>query len=224
MVRVLASETIAEAQRRFEAFKANSSTPELDSNIQSAVFASVVRWGGQTGYDDVLAVYRSTDIAAIKRRALRVSHPPRRRSAQRHRWPVLASTAGHAAQCSEPVHALTPCVPWLVPTQALAAATTPSLLQAALDLSISDEVRSQDTTGVVDSVAYNPLGRVLAWNFVTQNWQLFDERCVCACGAGLLCPTVPDSCAVLWGCPATPLTSRSSTKTISQSTSTFAIF
>jgi len=80
--------------------------------------------------------------------------------------------------------------------QALAAATDPTLLQAALDFSISSEVRSQDTTTVVDRVALNPLGRVLAFDFVKQHWELFDERCVrvggcargcCGCWRALPC-------------------------------------
>ena len=166
-------DTIAEAQRRFSAFKADPNTPELDQNIQSAVFASVVRWGGETGYNDVLSVYQSTGISAIKRRALQV-----------YKWRASADTRVRGSHRRR------------YRGQALAAATDPTLLQAALDFSISSEVRSQDTTTVVDRVALNPLGRVLAFDFVKQHWELFDERCVrvggcargcCGCWRALPC-------------------------------------
>lgn len=151
MCRPCCSDTINEAQNRFTLFKTDPANNPLDSNIQSAVFGSVVRWGGQQGYDDVLAVYRSTDIAAVKQRALR----------------------------------------------ALASATTQSLLQAALDLSISNEVRKQDTTSLVDRVAYNPLGRSLAWDFVTDNWAVFDERYANTCESARVCV---DVAALLFCC------------------------
>jgi puromycin-sensitive aminopeptidase len=50
------------------------------------------------------------------------------------------------------------------------------LLHKALDLSLSAEVRSQDTIRVVAGVAANPHGRDLAWDFVKANWAEFDRR------------------------------------------------
>jgi puromycin-sensitive aminopeptidase len=50
------------------------------------------------------------------------------------------------------------------------------LLHDALDLSLSPEVRSQDTIRVVAGVAANPHGRALAWEFVKRNWAEFDRR------------------------------------------------
>jgi puromycin-sensitive aminopeptidase len=51
-----------------------------------------------------------------------------------------------------------------------------ALLRDALALSISPEVRSQDTIRVVAGVAANPHGRDLAWEFVKANWEEFDRR------------------------------------------------
>ncbi len=50
------------------------------------------------------------------------------------------------------------------------------LLHNALALSLSSEVRSQDTIRVVAGVAANPCGRDLAWDFVKANWAEFDRR------------------------------------------------
>ena len=50
------------------------------------------------------------------------------------------------------------------------------LLNDALESSLSQRVRSQDTITVVASVAANPKGRTAAWDFVKNNWPEFDRR------------------------------------------------
>jgi puromycin-sensitive aminopeptidase len=50
------------------------------------------------------------------------------------------------------------------------------LLHRTLELSLSAEVRSQDTIRLVAGVAANPQGRELAWDFVKANWPEFDRR------------------------------------------------
>ncbi|MDE0823369.1 MAG: M1 family metallopeptidase [Dehalococcoidia bacterium] len=50
------------------------------------------------------------------------------------------------------------------------------LLTAALEDSLSSKVRSQDTVTLVASIAANPKGRDLAWDFVKSNWTEFDRR------------------------------------------------
>jgi len=50
------------------------------------------------------------------------------------------------------------------------------LLQRTLELSLSSDVRAQDTPLLVGSVAANGKGRELAWNFLTGNWPEFDRR------------------------------------------------
>ncbi len=52
----------------------------------------------------------------------------------------------------------------------------PELLGKALELSLSKEVRSQDTIRIVGGVGANPRGHDLAWEFVKANWEEFDRR------------------------------------------------
>lgn len=39
-----------------------------------------------------------------------------------------------------------------------------------------DKVRSQDSVAVIDSVAINPKGRIIAWEFVKKNYGLLFKR------------------------------------------------
>jgi puromycin-sensitive aminopeptidase len=50
------------------------------------------------------------------------------------------------------------------------------ILKKTLDLSLSSEVRSQDTVILVSSVAGNTYGRDLAWEYIKDNWAEFDKR------------------------------------------------
>ena len=50
------------------------------------------------------------------------------------------------------------------------------LLTETLERSLSSDVRLQDTISVVSSVAANPHGRQLAWDFLKSNWPEFDLR------------------------------------------------
>jgi puromycin-sensitive aminopeptidase len=51
------------------------------------------------------------------------------------------------------------------------------LLQETLRLSLSPEVRSQDTVGVLTGVAGNrAFGRDMAWDFIKANWEELDHR------------------------------------------------
>ncbi len=62
--------------------------------------------------------------------------------------------------------------------QALARFPQRPLLERTLELSLSDEVRSQDTVALVGAVAANPYvpGLELAWDFVKANWPEFNRR------------------------------------------------
>ncbi len=51
-----------------------------------------------------------------------------------------------------------------------------SLLTETLERSLTSDVRLQDTISVVSSVAANPHGRRLAWDFLKSNWPEFDRR------------------------------------------------
>ena len=51
----------------------------------------------------------------------------------------------------------------------------PSLLQRALEYSLTPEVRSQDTLGLIAGVMGNPAGERLAWDFVRAHWAEIDK-------------------------------------------------
>ena len=59
---------------------------------------------------------------------------------------------------------------------ALAHFEQPELLEETLRRSLSDDVRTHDTIGVVVSVARNRHGRDMAWQFLKDNWDEFDRR------------------------------------------------
>ena len=61
-------------------------------------------------------------------------------------------------------------------SSALGAFRDSSLLEKALSFAISDEVRSQDSVFAITAVAYNKLGREIAWKFFKDNAQLLKER------------------------------------------------
>ncbi|MEK7147003.1 MAG: M1 family metallopeptidase [Patescibacteria group bacterium] len=50
------------------------------------------------------------------------------------------------------------------------------LSQRALDFSISDEVRRQDSPFFLMRIGFNPAARELAWEFLKSNWKLLVER------------------------------------------------
>ena len=53
---------------------------------------------------------------------------------------------------------------------ALSQFSDPKLLQRTLEYSLTPEVRSQDTLGLLAGVMYNPAGEKLAWSFVKTRW------------------------------------------------------
>jgi aminopeptidase 2 len=54
----------------------------------------------------------------------------------------------------------------VVALAALGSTASDDLLKRALDVSLSEDVRPQDIHYVLNAVASNPLGRVMAWEFV----------------------------------------------------------
>ncbi len=50
------------------------------------------------------------------------------------------------------------------------------LLEKTLEFAISNDVRFQNTLGIISSVWSNPKGRYLAWEFVKNNWKMLKER------------------------------------------------
>jgi puromycin-sensitive aminopeptidase len=60
--------------------------------------------------------------------------------------------------------------------RAMARFQQPQLIQRHLDLTLSHDVRVQDTVSTVVSIAGNRRGLDPAWQFVKQNWSEFDRR------------------------------------------------
>ena len=60
--------------------------------------------------------------------------------------------------------------------RALGYAQSKELLQQTLEYSLSSNVRRQDTVSVIVSVANNPMGGELAWDFFKANFDVFNER------------------------------------------------
>uniref|UniRef100_A0A7S4IIB0 Aminopeptidase n=1 Tax=Vannella robusta TaxID=1487602 RepID=A0A7S4IIB0_9EUKA len=59
--------------------------------------------------------------------------------------------------------------------RSLGAAADPALLQKTLEFALSPEIRAQDSVFVFCSVARNWRGKEIAWNFLTENWDKFQE-------------------------------------------------
>jgi len=53
---------------------------------------------------------------------------------------------------------------------ALSQFSDPKLLERTLEYSLTPEVRSQDTLGLISGVIYNPAGEKLGWTFVKSRW------------------------------------------------------
>ena len=52
----------------------------------------------------------------------------------------------------------------------------PKILQSVCVFAMSENVRPQDTIGILSSVGANPNGRDIWWNFITKNWQTLVSR------------------------------------------------
>ena len=67
--------------------------------------------------------------------------------------------------------------------RSLGAASSQELIERALQFSISEKVRAQDTVFVIGSVSgHSTLGRDMAWTFLKDNWtMLYDRYQVCVC-------------------------------------------
>lgn len=61
-------------------------------------------------------------------------------------------------------------------SQALGSVGNAVLLQKVIDFAMSDEVRNQDFVLEVASVAANPLGRDLTWEFTKKNWETLSDQ------------------------------------------------
>ena len=64
----------------------------------------------------------------------------------------------------------------LVGRSGLAAFSEKTLLQEALQFSIGDRVRSQDSVHFISSIARNRAGRDISWQFFKDNFDLLKGR------------------------------------------------
>jgi len=52
----------------------------------------------------------------------------------------------------------------------------PKILDKVCEFAMSDNVRPQDTIGILSGVGANPLGRDIWWNFIKKNWKILVSR------------------------------------------------
>lgn len=60
--------------------------------------------------------------------------------------------------------------------RSLGALKSSHLLKKALEFSISDDVRTQDSVSVIVSICMSKTGREVAWQFFKDNKKTFQER------------------------------------------------
>jgi aminopeptidase N len=70
--------------------------------------------------------------------------------------------------------------------RALTEFSAPELLDRSLKLSLTDEVRSQDSPWLIVGVMFNPNGRQLAWDFVRSNWAQIKAKSSVWSAAGIV--------------------------------------
>ncbi len=60
--------------------------------------------------------------------------------------------------------------------RAIASFTDKNIIKTALEWSVSENVRSQDSARVLFAIFVNPFGRALAWEFLTKNWKYYYDK------------------------------------------------
>ncbi|XP_055532156.1 puromycin-sensitive aminopeptidase [Wyeomyia smithii] len=120
--------TLAEAQARFEAHASGKSV--LPADLRSACYKAVLQNADMDKFNEMLRLYRATDLHEEKDRISR----------------------------------------------ALGSIRQPEILRKVIDFAMSDEVRAQDSVFVIASVAMNPKGRDMTWNYFKDNWKILLDR------------------------------------------------
>uniref|UniRef100_A0A1Q3EWT3 Aminopeptidase n=1 Tax=Culex tarsalis TaxID=7177 RepID=A0A1Q3EWT3_CULTA len=122
------SETLAEARKRFHEHA--KGTCVLPADLRSTCYKAVLQNGDQATFDEMLRLYRATDLHEEKDRISR----------------------------------------------ALGCINNVDILRKVIDFAMSDEVRAQDAVFVIVSVAINPRGRDMTWNYFKENWKVLLDR------------------------------------------------
>jgi puromycin-sensitive aminopeptidase len=119
--------TVAEAKKRFSEHMAGNLLP---ADLRSTCYKAVLQTADTKVYNEMLHLYRATDLHEEKDRISR----------------------------------------------ALGSIRDATLLNEVIKFATSEEVRAQDAVFVIVSVAMNPKGRDLCWNYFKENWKpLLDQ-------------------------------------------------
>lgn len=102
----------------------------LPADLRSSCYKAVLQNGDIKSYEELLRLYRTTDLHEEKDRISR----------------------------------------------ALGSIRDVEILKKVIGFAMSDEVRSQDSIFVIVSVAMNPKGRELTWEYFQDNWKILLER------------------------------------------------
>jgi puromycin-sensitive aminopeptidase len=102
----------------------------LPADLRSTCYKAVLQTANSKTYNEMLELYRATDLHEEKDRISR----------------------------------------------ALGSIRDVDLLKEVIKFAMSDEVRAQDSVFVVVSVAMNPKGRDLTWNYFKDNWKILLDQ------------------------------------------------
>ncbi|XP_058178093.1 puromycin-sensitive aminopeptidase [Anopheles ziemanni] len=116
--------TVAEAKRRFAEHAQNKSV--LPADLRSTCYKAVLQNGDLETYNEMLRLYRATDLHEEKDRISR----------------------------------------------ALGSIGNVDILRKVIEFAMSEEVRAQDSVFVIVSVAMNPKGRDMTWEYFRERWQV----------------------------------------------------
>ncbi|XP_055608301.1 puromycin-sensitive aminopeptidase [Uranotaenia lowii] len=122
------SKTVQEAKSRFKEHA--SATRVLPADLRSACYKAVLQNGDMETFNEMLRLYRASDLHEEKDRISR----------------------------------------------ALGSIGNVDILRKVIEFAMSDEVRSQDAVFVIVSVAMNPKGRDMTWNYFKDNWKVLLDR------------------------------------------------
>ncbi|XP_058067308.1 puromycin-sensitive aminopeptidase isoform X1 [Anopheles bellator] len=124
MVSFRCPKTVAEAKRRFQEHAEGKCV--LPADLRSSCYKAVLQNGDLETYNEMLRLYRATDLHEEKDRISR----------------------------------------------ALGSIGNVDILRKVIDFAMSDEVRAQDSVFVIVSVAMNPRGRDISWDYFRERWQV----------------------------------------------------
>lgn len=120
--------TCEEAKKRFYLHKEGKQI--LPADLRMTCYKGVLQNADEKVYNEMLDLYRSTDLHEEKDRISR----------------------------------------------ALGSIQNAALLQKVIQFAMSEEVRAQDAVFVIASVAVNPVGRDLSWNYFKENWKILLDQ------------------------------------------------